>query len=458
MALSNGFWAASPGFEVDEEVIYIIANMFSCAANTFSNSKLWIVKKSDLSYSAHENFSGYQDGTYMPAEVRASTGAGAGIGTYLLSAAYSNQLSMAQIKNPSGIVSYDRKYLSLGNIGTSGGLSADQKGSTQKIAAGDWRSYDAVYNNNSLWVVISRLVGRQPTAIWVQVDVSNWAAPRILQLDYISGEDISPGTHTFYPSVAVNKDGVAAFGFSASGSNIYAGSYFTWRRPTDTIETIRPSETIRAGVASYFIDYGSGRNRWGDYTGISVDPANENCLWGYSEFAGTSCYSSGSLSGCWTTVWSQFCLKTAVQPVPKPTIPVPKPVRPAPRPTIPVPKPIQPVSKPPPKPTISTVLFVLDLKTDDYGSEASWKLADSVTQKIIAQKPLGSCASKSTYKETASLAAGKYLFTISDSESDGICCDYGNGSYNVTAGGLVFKIGGVFSRSESTPIVLLGVC
>ena len=199
--------------------------MFSCAANTFSNSKLWIVKKSDLSYSAHENFSGYQDGTYMPAEVRASTGAGAGIGTYLLSAAYSNQLSMAQIKNPSGIVSFDRKYLSLGNIGTSGGLSADQKGSTQKIAAGDWRSYDAVYDNNFLWVVISRLVGGQPTAIWVQVDVSNWAAPSIVQLGYIGGEDISPGTHTFYPSVAVNKDGVAAFGFSASGSNIYAGAY-----------------------------------------------------------------------------------------------------------------------------------------------------------------------------------------------------------------------------------------
>jgi len=275
---------------------------------------------------------------------------------------------------------------------------------------------------------------------------------------------------------------------------------FTWRRPTDTIGTIRPSETVRAGVASYFIDYGSGRNRWGDYTGISVDPANENCFWVYNEFADTSCYSSGSQSGCWTTVWSQFCLKTAVQPAPKPTIPVPKPVRPAPRPTIPVPKPMQPAKpmqpvpkptipvpkpvrpaprptipvpkpiqpvpkpiqpakpKPLPKPTISTVLFVLDLKTDDYGSEASWKLADSVTQKIIAQKPLGSCASKSTYKETASLAAGKYLFTISDSESDGICCDYGNGSYNVTVGGLVFKTGGEFKSSESTPIILLGIC
>jgi hypothetical protein len=75
----------------------------------------------------------------MPAEVRNRTGAGAGIGTYLLCATESNQLSIVQIKNPSGSVSFQQKYLSLlGNIGTSSRLLADQKGSTLKIYAGDW--------------------------------------------------------------------------------------------------------------------------------------------------------------------------------------------------------------------------------------------------------------------------------------------------------------------------------
>jgi hypothetical protein len=80
-ALSNGKWADYPGFEVDEEVIYITANMFSCTTGIFVNSRLWIVKKSDLSSTSYENFPGFKDGTYMPAEVRNSTGAGVGIGT-----------------------------------------------------------------------------------------------------------------------------------------------------------------------------------------------------------------------------------------------------------------------------------------------------------------------------------------------------------------------------------------
>jgi hypothetical protein len=225
--------------------------------------------------------------------------------------------------------------------------------------------YDAVWNDNSLRVVISRLVGGEPTATWIQVNVSNWTTPKILQKGYITGEDISSGTHTFYPSVAVNTDGVAAFGFSASGSNIYAGAYFTWRHPTDSNGTTRPSETVKAGVASYLIDYGSGRNRWGDYSGISVDPVDENCFWVYNKFAAKSCFSGKNQTGCWTTVWSKFCLKTAVQPVsiPKPIKPLPitKPIQPLPSPTIPI-----------PKPPISTVLFVLTWKTDDYGNETSW--------------------------------------------------------------------------------------
>jgi hypothetical protein len=133
------------------------------------------------------------------------------------------------------------------------------------LKAGDQRIYDVVWNNNFLWVVASVLhvSSGEVTAVWIQVDVSNWstAGPTVAQIGFLTGDDIAANTHTFYPSVAVNKNGVSAFGFSASGPNIFAGAYFTWRRPTDSIGFTRQSETVKSGVAPYFIDYGSGRNR-----------------------------------------------------------------------------------------------------------------------------------------------------------------------------------------------------
>jgi hypothetical protein len=148
------------------------------------------------------------------------------------------------------------------------------------------------------------------SAVWMQVDVSNWAVLKVTQFGVIDGEGTSTYTHTYYPSVAVNKDGIAAFRFSASDYNLYAGAYFTWRRPIDDSSLTRKFELVRTGVAPYYILVGKF-NRWGDYGGISVDPADDNCFWVYSQFADTPCFSDSSSgeSGCWTTAWAQCCIK-----------------------------------------------------------------------------------------------------------------------------------------------------
>ncbi len=74
---------------------------------------------------------------------------------------------------------------------------------------------------------------------------------------------------------------------------------------------------MRAGAAPYYISDGK-RNRWGDYSGISVDPADDNCFWVYNQFADTPCNSEQS--GCWTTAWAQYCIK------PKPVKPTNTPI------------------------------------------------------------------------------------------------------------------------------------
>jgi len=52
------------------------------------------------------------------------------------------------------------------------------------------------------------------------------------------------------------------------------------------------------------------------------------------------------------------------------------------------------------------------------------------------------------------LPAGSYEFIISDVYQDGMCCDWGEGSYTVTSGQNVIADGGAFGASESTPFTL----
>jgi hypothetical protein len=93
-----------------------------------------------------------------------------------------------------------------------------------------------------------------------------------------------------YPAIAVDKNGNVGITCSRSGDNEYIGSYFTTRRATDPAG-LSSSQVLQPGLGNYVIDFGSGRNRWGDYLGAYLDPADEYSFWMVSEFAsGTNQY------------------------------------------------------------------------------------------------------------------------------------------------------------------------
>ncbi|MEP4534023.1 MAG: endonuclease [Cyclobacteriaceae bacterium] len=92
----------------------------------------------------------------------------------------------------------------------------------------------------------------------------------------------------------------------------------------------------------------------------------------------------------------------------------------------------------------------LTLVTDNYGSETSWSLTQGSTT-------LGSGSgygANETITETFCLADGTYTFTINDSYGDGICCAYGNGSYDLSDDQGSLASGGQFSSSESKTITI----
>jgi hypothetical protein len=93
--------------------------------------------------------------------------------------------------------------------------------------------------------------------------------------------------------------------------------------------------------------------------------------------------------------------------------------------------------------------FELSLVTDNYGSETSWTLKNSAGSQVASGSGY---SSNNNYVVNECVANGCYDFTINDSYGDGICCNYGTGSYSLKFNGNVVGSGGQFGQSETKNI------
>lgn len=337
-------WADYPGFEVDEEAVYVTVNMFAFPPfQGFQGARLWIIGKGAGS-------GGFYDGgrlirpepldpfaaaglptTTMPAKVFGAGGVPGGaddIGTFLV--AYSGLtngvnefLQVIRVDDPLGAIGgpfFAHQFVPIGSIEAAPPFlqlpDAPQAGSPALIEVNDRRALDAVWRDGGLWVTTTILPEAGPdagetTAHWFKLDTS--AAPggpiRLDQQGDIGGESIAPNTFTFFPSVAVNGDGDAQFGFGASAPGIFAGAFVAVREAVDPAGTVRPAETVHAGVDFYVRTLGGFRARWGDYSGISVDPANDDFAWVFNQFADERGTVILAEDGRWGTAWARCGFK-----------------------------------------------------------------------------------------------------------------------------------------------------
>jgi endonuclease I len=89
---------------------------------------------------------------------------------------------------------------------------------------------------------------------------------------------------------------------------------------------------------------------------------------------------------------------------------------------------------------------VFSLTTDNYGYETSWTLTNKSNQQVASGN---NYESSTSYNESYCLADDDYTFIIDDSYGDGICCTYGNGSYEFSLAGTSLISGSDFSSSET---------
>lgn len=340
-------WADYPGFEVDEEAVYVTANMFAFPPFAgFGGSRLWIADKG-------AGIGGFYDGgpasvvrydpyaitggvatTTMPTQIHGQGGVlpGSEVGTFLVS--YSGltfggpeapeALQVITVVDPLGKTVgpvFLQEFVEIGDIEDVGGIfgfpalpDAPQFGTTYTIEVNDRRALDAVWRNGYLWVTttINPNYGTdmgETTAHWFKLDTNEFPDALVLadQGD-LGGEDIATGTYTFFPAVAVNRNGQTMFGFSGSAPSIFAGAFAAGRNPADPSGSVRESMIVHEGVDWYFRTFGGTRNRWGDYSGISTDPSNVKFFWIFNEYAeerGTIFPQLPDEDGRWGTAWGR---------------------------------------------------------------------------------------------------------------------------------------------------------
>ena len=98
--------------------------------------------------------------------------------------------------------------------------------------------------------------------------------------------------------------------------------------------------------------------------------------------------------------------------------------------------------------------LTLTLTFDNYPEETSWQLQSGASV-VASGGTYGNQADGSTINVPITVAAGNYTFVISDSYGDGMCCNYGNGSYSLRdESNNVLASGGSFGSSDSTNITV----
>lgn len=169
-----------------------------------------------------------------------------------------------------------------------GGACVPQPGTSQKLdSLGDRLMYRLAYSKvgtlESLVVNHSvKVSGNKKTEVdgvrWyeLRLNTSTGATPTLVQQGTYSPDSAS----RWMGSVARDKTGNIALGYSVSSASLYPSIRFTGRASTDPLGTLQAETGLHSGTGSQQ----RSLNRWGDYSSISVDPIDGCTLWYTTEY------------------------------------------------------------------------------------------------------------------------------------------------------------------------------
>ena len=116
---------------------------------------------------------------------------------------------------------------------------------------------------------------------WAQFDMSG-SSPALADIGQLNIRD---RRHRWMGSASQDKNGNIGIGYSRSGSrsNDFPSVYFTGRESTDPAGSLQAESVCIDGSGSQ-----SGGSRWGDYSSVSIDPADDCTFWVTNEYVETT--------------------------------------------------------------------------------------------------------------------------------------------------------------------------
>ena len=167
-----------------------------------------------------------------------------------------------------------------------------QPGTTQKLdALGNFLMFRLAYRNlataatpyESLLLTHSINVGTS-TKKRIGVRWYEIRNPAIATTVYQQGTFSPSALYRWMGSIAQDKLGDIALGYSGSSTTVHPEVLYTGRVPTDPLGKMEAEAVIFAGAGSQ----SSGLSRWGDYSGMSVDPVDDCTFYYTTEYIPTT--------------------------------------------------------------------------------------------------------------------------------------------------------------------------
>jgi hypothetical protein len=144
-----------------------------------------------------------------------------------------------------------------------------------RLAYRNFGSYDSVVLNHSVDTGSGNSGVR-----WYEVRSLN-GAPKVNQESTYSPD----ANYRWMGSIAMDKAGDIALGYSVSGSSMHPAIRYTGRLSGDTLNTMAGENTLINGAGSQ-----TTYNRWGDYSSMVVDPIDDCTFWYTTEYLMTTGY------------------------------------------------------------------------------------------------------------------------------------------------------------------------
>jgi len=268
-----------PGLGYDEEAIYLTSHQFYGGQGSYY-PKITILNKSEV-YSGtityRKDFIDFSSGNRE--KLKPMRKFGSSNGYYLVNTVDAGQIRIWKIENPLSSTNATVSVVATKTLGSYSSISAAvQKDNQNTVDIGDYSISDVVYKDGYLYgaYTAQNTASNGSMIVYFKINTNN-----NYNLD-INGKIETANKYYYYPVLHPDNDGNIVFAFNESSSDDYIGVAWTTRYAGNS--NIEPIQWLKLGINGYYHLLNS-ENRWGDYCGIALDPANGYRVWICGEWA-----------------------------------------------------------------------------------------------------------------------------------------------------------------------------